>query len=217
MCSLAQILQRFSSCMSSSRLSLRRFLGSSAGAFGVLLLLLLLLWVGLAGDRRQGHGELFLGELDLKDGVLFLKDTTITFNGTLVENYTSTQRKLEIQIRDGRADGLSRGFYDNGQIEVEESFQKGVSHGLRTRWHANGVKKSEATIVNGVINGRFMQWYENGVKAAEVPIKAGLAHGLARSWYPSGALKSRVPYKEGEAGDVAFFPDDNPLVAVDPS
>jgi antitoxin component YwqK of YwqJK toxin-antitoxin module len=36
----------------------------------------------------------------------------------------------------------SRGWYENGQLEVEEQFVQGTSHGSRTRWYATA-KKSE--------------------------------------------------------------------------
>ena len=40
------------------------------------------------------------------------------------------QRKLEIEIHDGKAHGHSRGWYDNGQMEVDETFVHGGGHGV---------------------------------------------------------------------------------------
>jgi antitoxin component YwqK of YwqJK toxin-antitoxin module len=163
-------------------------------------------------DRSQA--ELTRAELDLKDGILYLKGSEEAFNGTLVEYYSPELLKVSIAIKDGRAHGLSRGWYDNGQLEVEETFSKGVSDGQRIRWYANGARKSEATVVKGQIVGVFTRWHDNGVKAEEVNMENGQPHGLAQAWYPSGVLKSRVPYAYGEPGEAVFFPDEEPVARV---
>ncbi len=154
------------------------------------------------GDRTQA-------ELDLRDGFLYLHESDEPFTGNLVEEYSPNSRKLEIAIRDGKADGLSRGWYESGQMEVRESFQKGVSNGLRTRWYPNGNKKSEASIVKGKIVGRFVQWHENGRMAATVNMIDGKPDGLAEAWHPSGRLKSRVALDHGVPGPKEFFPDED--------
>lgn len=170
-------------------------------------------WVSY--ERSVEHRELTLAELDLRDGVLYLKDGDDVFSGSFVENYGPEFRKLEIAIVDGRADGISRGWYENGQIEVEEFFVNGVSNGLRSRWYENGSKKSEAPIEDGVISGLFRQWHENGNLAAVVAMQDGKNHGLAEAWYPSGALKSRVQFVDGVAGEKEFFSDDVSVARVD--
>jgi antitoxin component YwqK of YwqJK toxin-antitoxin module len=159
--------------------------------------------------------EMTLAALDVREDVLFLKASDEQFNGTLIEDYNRAFRKLEIAIVDGRAHGVSQGWFDNGQMEVEEFFVNGISHGVRTRWFPNGSKKSEAPIAEGVISGRFSQWHENGVLAAVVPMLDGKSHGVAEAWYPSGALKSRVLFAEGVASEKEFFEDGVPVAHAD--
>jgi len=163
-----------------------------------------LLWP--RGNSPNG-GERTRADLDLRDGILYLHGSDAPFTGTLVEDYGKDSRKLAISIRNGRADGLSRGWHENGQMEVEETFAGGISNGVRTRWHVNGVKKSEASIVDGKITGRYVGWHDNGQKAAEVPMVDGMPHGLAEAWHPSGKLKSRVQLHHGVPGEKEFFPD----------
>jgi antitoxin component YwqK of YwqJK toxin-antitoxin module len=163
------------------------------------------------------HDEATRAELDLREGILYLKGSEDTFNGTLVENYSPEVLKLSIRIQDGRAHGLSRGWYLNGQMEVEEHFVNGVSNGMRTRWYANGSRKSQARVADGVVVGRFMQWHENGVKAAEVNMVDGQPHGLAQAWYPSGTLKCKVPYDHGDAGEAVYFPDEATIAQAGPT
>lgn len=186
-----------------------------AGISLVLTLSVIAIWLlkGIAGD----YDERTLTALDLRDDALYLKGSEELFNGLLVEDYNRDARKLEVRIEAGRAHGVSRGWYENGQMEVEEFFAKGVSDGVRTRWYQNGSKKSEAFVVDGVLKGSFKRWHENGTLAAEMEMKAGNINGIAEAWHPSGVLKSRVTFVDGVAVEKTFFPDTLPVAQVDQS
>ncbi len=147
-------------------------------------------------------------ELDLRDGVLFPVDSNEPFEGTLVEYYPGKVKKAAIEIRGGRAHGVTRGWFENGQQEVEEHFRNGVSHGLRRRWYADGQRKSETKIVEGVVSGRYIKWHENGEKAIEMTLVDSEADGLSLAWHPSGKLKSRAIMDEGEIVEQEFFEDE---------
>ena len=114
--------------------------------------------------------ELTRSELTLRGGVLFAHKESAPFAGRLVERYGPSQRKVEIQIREGKANGLSRGWYEDGQLEVKETFRDGVSHGTRTRWHRNGQKRAVALIEHGEVVA-FSEWYENGQLATRMDFK----------------------------------------------
>ena len=94
-------------------------------------------------------------ELDLHEGVLFFHGEKRPYNGLLVEDFSKGVRKLAIEVRDGKVNGFSRGWYENGRLAVEEHFVAGVSEGVRTRWHRNGQKQSEEHIEGGHVNGPY--------------------------------------------------------------
>jgi antitoxin component YwqK of YwqJK toxin-antitoxin module len=146
-------------------------------------------------------------QLDLREGVLFERESSNPFTGLLVEFYPDGNRKVAIEIEGGRPHGLSRGWYRNEQLEVQEHFVQGVAHGPRTRWFENGRKRSEARIENGQIVGRFVQWHDNGRKAAEAVLVDGKPHGVCRGWHPSGAPKSRVELRNGEVVSREYWED----------
>lgn len=156
--------------------------------------------------KREGR-ELMRSELTLQDGKLHASGETTPFTGRMFEIFSADQRKLEIEIRDGRAHGRSRGWYENGQIEVEETFTDGVSHGKRTRWHSNGTMKSVAQITKGEVNGKYAEWHENGQKSLEMTFHNGKPAGLVEAWHPSGALKSQVRFEGEKQVSSEFFPD----------
>ncbi len=175
---------------------------------GALLLLLAAVcaWIGLA-RHRIGVRELTIFEVDRRDGLLFAHGEKQPFAGRLIENYSKNVRKAQVEIRNGKAHGLSRGWFDNGQMEVEETFVEGVSHGPRTRWHRNGARKSLAQIEHGKIVGEYTEWHENGKMAVRMTLRDGQPDGQIEAWHPSGALKSRVRFEHGKQVSRQFFDD----------
>ena len=147
------------------------------------------------------------GSLTLRDGRYYAKDAQVAFTGVLTEIYPSGGHQYRCGVSNGLIDGLSQGWYTNGQLQVEEHFRAGVSHGLRVKWYGNGAKLSQASIVNGKIEGVFHRWYDNGVLAEEINLRAGNAEGLARAFYPSGCLKAEAQMKDGKPIDQKQWAD----------
>ena len=137
-------------------------------------------------------------ELVLREGVLYRAAAPLPFKGVIVEDWRAGQRRVEVTIVDGRAHGLSRGWYENGQIEVEEHFVHGVSHGTRTRWFAEGGKKSQVEIRQGQLTGTFREWHPSGQRARETPLRDGVAHGEVKSWDVAGKLTGTAQVSKGQ-------------------
>lgn len=150
--------------------------------------------------------DLTRSELTLRDDRLCAAGQHQPFTGRLVEDFSPHHRKLEIEIQRGKANGLSRGWHENGEIEVEEHFVEGVSHGQRTRWHENGNKKSTAQIVHGELEGPYVEWHENGVKAVEMTLRAGHPDGVVQAWHPTGERKSETTFAGGKIASREFWP-----------
>ncbi len=142
-----------------------------------------------------------------ENGLLVIKGERQPFTGRLVENHPDGSRKLAIDVRDGKLEGFSRGWYVGGPMEVEETFVADHAEGLRTRWHLNGVKKSETHIVHGQLQGTYTEWHENGQQAVTMTLKDGKPDGVAEAWHPSGNLKSRTTMADGRIVTRQFFDD----------
>ena len=56
---------------------------------------------------------------------------------------------MEVTYKDGKPEGLSTSWHENGQKKVEATFKDGEFEGLRTEWHENGQKASELTYKDG--------------------------------------------------------------------
>ena len=154
--------------------------------------------------------ELPRSALTLRDGRLYESSGTPSpdaslFSGVFYENFPSGERKLKIEVRNGKVDGTSVGYFENGKREVLEHFTNGVSNGLRTRWDTEGRKLSEEPIKNGKLNGTFVKWHPNGNKAVQMTMVNGEIDGVADAWHPDGTLKSKTTFADGKLINRQFF------------
>ena len=178
-----------------------------------------LVCLGLTGC---GSGEVLplttLDELDKGDDGLRLKATGALYSGYLVDYYAgadTNQLRSRSLVRDGKLNGLSEGWYADGQQQVAEIFIEGKSHGVRVKWHRNGVKEAEDTIEHGELSGPCRKWHENGQVAEEMTMVNGQADGRARSWHEDGSQKAEVTMEMGKVLEQQFWEEGkNPAVTV---
>lgn len=129
------------------------------------------------------------------------------FDGSLIERYPGGALKSRSRLMEGLLNGISEGWYTNGQVEVVEHFKAGVSEGKRSKWYPNGTLLSETTIHAGEHDGTFRRWHENGKLAEEVEMKHGQPDGLSFAYYPSGCLKARTRMEKGKVVEQKFWND----------
>lgn len=153
------------------------------------------------------HVEVHREDLELREGLLYLKGRSRPFSGLMVESYPSGARQSRSQFANGLLNGISEGWHPNGQLDVRENFKAGFSHGLRVKWYATGAKLSEAMIWEGKLNGTFQRWHENGMLAERIEMKKGNVDGLSEAYYPSGFLKARVRLVAGKPVGQKFWKD----------
>lgn len=129
------------------------------------------------------------------------------FTGFIVDTYDSGATRSRSALSNGVLQGVSMGWYTNGQQQVEEHFVAGSSEGTRVKWYANGQKQSEGTIVQGKFEGAFRRWDEQGHLSEQAEFKNGLPDGVSSSFYPSGCIKTQITMKDGKIVDQKSWPD----------
>lgn len=164
-------------------------------------------WLHRPSAQPALKRELTREELDTHGGLLYPRGGTAPYDGLLVERYHPGVLKAATEIRHGKADGVSRGWYETGQTEVEERIHDNVAEGLRRRWHPNGQLRSEAQVEHGEIEGNYREWHDNGQLAVEMTLHAGKPEGWLKTWYPSGANKTQVRMAYGEPVEQHYFPE----------
>lgn len=149
-----------------------------------------------------------IADLARVDGRLVLRlDTNQVFSGWLVEQHADGTPRSRSRIVEGLLDGVSEGWYPNGQIQVREYFSGGVADGSRVKWHANGATQSVASVAQGKLQGRFLRWHDDGSLAEEMTLVDGQPEGITRAYYPSGFVKAEARLKAGEVLEQRFCKD----------
>ncbi|MBU61397.1 MAG: hypothetical protein CMI26_02700 [Opitutae bacterium] len=94
--------------------------------------------------------------------------------------------------------GWAKWMYDNGRIGGLSQYKDGRLDGLSTDWHENGQKWKEGTNKNGKQSGLWTTWYENGQKRGEGNYKDNEKDGLSTKWYKNGQMKDEITWKDGK-------------------
>ena len=139
-----------------------------------------------------------LKELDLREGIIYLKGSETPYAGKVSALYENGQMKAEVNYKDGKREGLTIGWYKNGQKKSEENYKGGKPDGLVFGWYENGKKKVEGNFKKGKQYGLHVMWYENEQKEFEANFKDGKCEGLVEEWHENGQKKWEANCKEGK-------------------
>ena len=71
------------------------------------------------------------------------------------------------QYKNGKKDGLWRGFHKNGQMKSEGSYTAGLKEGLHKEWEDSGILLLEGFYAKGKANGLMKWFHEKGHLAGE--------------------------------------------------
>ena len=119
------------------------------------------------------------------------------YTGWVKGMYENGKVRYLLQVKDGKAHGLSTWWHDNGQKKGETNYKDGKEHGLETVWYENGQKELETNYKDGKEHGLMTGWHENGQKAGEGNLKDGKAHGLSIIWDENGNMIVQTKWENG--------------------
>lgn len=97
----------------------------------------------------------------------------------------------------GRLDGDLRLFYPSGQVKLFAHFNDGKREGKSVAYHQDGVIAEEMSFKNDKLEGEVVRYYPKGGKAAVIPYKDGVPHGTALEWNEGGSLKISRHFENG--------------------
>ncbi len=140
------------------------------------------------------NGEL----LEERNEIFYLKDSDTPYTGKTFRLYKNGQKQSEGNFKNGKPDGLIRGWHENGKRSIESNLNNGTLNGLQVVWHKNGQKMSEGNIKDGKEDGVLMFWHENGQKIREVNFKDGKLDGPMNAWFENGQKMIEGSSKNGK-------------------
>ena len=77
-----------------------------------------------------------------------------------LSGFENGNKRSEINLTNGKYNGLCSEWYDNNQIKKNEQYAYGVLEGENKEWYSNGNKKHEGNFKNDQKNGIYREWFE---------------------------------------------------------
>ena len=127
----------------------------------------------------------------------------------------------EDNYKSGRLDGISKVWYENGNLKTELSYKAGEQNGYTKWWHPNGQLRvvefykddrrvEEDSSISWHANGNvaskeicketncvYQEWHENGKLEEEGNYKYGKKEGIWKTWHNNGQLAGIRKFKSG--------------------
>ena len=155
-----------------------------------LLLIVLPLFLSV-GFSQQEYNSNDLIEMD--NGLWSVKFSDEPISGKVYGYFGEIKPLKKVYIgnlRKGKREGKWVFYYQStGTKSYEYNFRNGKEDGLSTSWYENGQKKVERTYKGGERNGLQTWWYENGQKEVEVHYKDGDLVKLIGRWNEDGSVR----------------------------
>ena len=115
-----------------------------------------------------------LEEVSYNNSIAYDKEHNLPVTGMVTEHSDTGVLLSETSYKNGKKDGVAKGYFDSGALLIERHFKAGV------------------------IVDKVKMYYESGVLAKEQTFKDGKMNGLETRYYQSGKIKRETMYKNGK-------------------
>ena len=107
---------------------------------------------------------------------------------TEVSYYTSGQQEYSAEYLNGKLDGMSRHWSEDGYLISESEYSHGKLHGIWKKYYENGNTRYKAHYFHGQKHGEEIWYYENGHVKSEQSFHYGVFAGTIIRWHPDGSI-----------------------------
>lgn len=97
----------------------------------------------------------------------------MTSKGEILLYYDNGNLKVKIPLEKGIKSGVANTYYRNGVKKTEREYKDGKVDGLSKFWSEEGVLIGEETVINGLRDGYKKTYYSNGGIKEELLFKEG--------------------------------------------
>lgn len=157
----------------------------------------------IAAEKRAEEERIAAEKLAEEERIAAEKQRIADAKPTVEEKFHPNgklKKRINYQSKNdgGKRHGVTKSWYDSGQLLGEETFADGLKQGLERVWHENGQLMSITNYKDDKRHGVTRMWHKNGQVWAEENYEDGEEHGVSRSWYDNGNLQSVTPYRYGK-------------------
>lgn len=135
-----------------------------------------------------------------EDGILIAEGK---YNGKLKEGqwiYSDKGKKVaEETYKNGKKTGVSKTFFENGNISEEKTWENDVEDGAWRQYYLNSKKRLETRIDKGVRNSVYYLYYPNGMLEIRGQYKNDRMDGEWIYYDKKGKVKKKIKYIKGIA------------------
>lgn len=110
------------------------------------------------------------------------------YSGTYTEFYESGNKRIEMNLLEGKRNGKITLFFTNEQIQEVRSYVSGLMDGTWITWNDKSVKIAEANYKRNKKHGKWYIWDNNGVKRYEMEYNEGKKVGTWYIWDENGKI-----------------------------
>ena len=107
---------------------------------------------------------------------------------TEVSYYPGGQQEYSTEYFNGKLDGMSRNWSENGYLISESEYSHGKLHGIWKKYYANQRIMYKAHYFHGQKHGEEIWYYENGHVKSEQSFHYGVSAGTIIRWHPNGSI-----------------------------
>ena len=100
-------------------------------------------------------------------------------------------------LKDGKLNGISRIYYDSGQLKMETNYKDGEKDGMEKGYQENGKIIAELNYKKDCLHGTSKFYDKNGNLEHEQNYKEYVLHGTEKI-YENGKVILEREYKDGE-------------------
>ncbi|MEI6949533.1 tetratricopeptide repeat protein [Paraflavisolibacter sp. H34] len=111
--------------------------------------------------------------------------------------YPSGKVKETNDYKDGRLEGYSKGYYENGARQYEIAYRNGEKDGPTTHYHLNGQVRQKGWYTAGTTSGDWEEYSEKGHLSERYTLLNGNLHGAYQYFHANGKLNYEDVYQNG--------------------
>lgn len=127
---------------------------------------------------------------DIIERVLYKKGENKPFTGKMVKDFEADDISFEINVKDGKKEGVSTTYYYPRKIQIKEFYKNGKLDGNRMVYYRSGQIQSERTYEKGVPINEAKYYYEDGKVREFIDYK----NKIIKTYYKDGALYRKVKF-----------------------
>ena len=136
-------------------------------------------------------------ELTLKNDSLFFRNKKMS--GVLYSLSTKSNDTVSIKSYvNGVLDGISKGWYSNGQLMETRSYKNGQKNGSQIAYFENGQMKFEFIAENDRYEGELREWNSDGRLIHLATFENGQEAGAQKMWYDNGKVRANYVIIKGK-------------------